>query len=112
MPALNGQADVERTLASFVEDAPLYALIVDNGSTPPIDAPSVSGMQVEVCCAWHTTVGPNALKTDVEALAARGYRYAARINSGDLTALRWFAKQRVRMKAEPRLAAPGMWRGS
>ncbi len=48
MPAYNGQDDVARTLASFDEDATIYALVVDDGSTPPIVAPEVPGMCVEV----------------------------------------------------------------
>lgn len=109
MPAFNGQADVERTLASFVEDAPVYALIVDDGSTPPIVAPSVPGMQVEVLRMTQNGGIERALKAGVEALAARGFRYAARIDSGDLAAPQRLAKQRARMEAEPGLAALGTW---
>ncbi len=48
MPAYNGQADVDRTLASFSEAAPIHVLIVDDGSTPPIVAPAIAGMSIEV----------------------------------------------------------------
>ncbi|MFX1695299.1 glycosyltransferase [Paraburkholderia sp. A1RI-2L] len=109
MPAFNGQADVERTLASFEENAPVYALIVDDGSTPPIVAPSVPGMQVDVLRMPQNGGIERALKAGVEALAARGFRYAARIDSGDLAAPQRLAKQRARMEAEPRLAALGTW---
>lgn len=109
MPAFNGQADVERTLASFVEDATIYALIVDDGSTPPIVAPSITGMQIEVLRMVQNGGIERALKAGVEALAARGFRYAARIDSGDLAAPQRLAKQRARMEAEPRLAALGTW---
>ncbi|WP_322059273.1 glycosyltransferase [Paraburkholderia sp. J63] len=109
MPAFNGQADVERTLASFVEDALVYVLIVDDGSTPPIVAPNLSGMQVEVLRMAQNGGIERALKAGVEALAARGFRYAARIDSGDLAAPQRLAKQRARMEAEPRLAALGTW---
>ncbi|QBQ98324.1 glycosyltransferase [Paraburkholderia pallida] len=109
MPAFNGQADVERTLASFEEDAPVYALVVDDGSTPPIVAPSVAGMQIEVLRIAQNGGIERALEAGVEALAARGFRYAARIDSGDLAAPQRLAKQRARMEAEPRLAALGTW---
>ncbi|WP_434661921.1 glycosyltransferase [Paraburkholderia sp. A3BS-1L] len=109
MPAFNGQADVERTLASFEENAPVYALIVDDGSTPPIVAPSVPGMQIDVLRMPQNGGIERALKAGVEALAARGFRYAARIDSGDLAAPQRLAKQRARMEAEPRLAALGTW---
>ncbi|MFD1557836.1 glycosyltransferase [Paraburkholderia silviterrae] len=109
MPAFNGQADVERTLASFEESAPVYALVVDDGSTPPIVAPSVPGMQIEVLRMAQNGGIERALEAGVKALAARGFRYAARIDSGDLAAPQRLAKQRARMEAEPRLAALGTW---
>ncbi|WP_233272652.1 glycosyltransferase [Paraburkholderia acidisoli] len=109
MPAYNGQADVERTLASFAEDAPLYALIVDDGSAPPIVAPNVPGMQVEVVRMAQNGGIERALQAGIEALAARGFQYAARIDAGDLAVPHRLAKQRARMEAEPRLAALGTW---
>ena len=48
LPAYNGQTDIERTLASFSEDAPVHVLIVDDGSTPPIVAPAVPNLKIEV----------------------------------------------------------------
>ncbi|WP_321854812.1 glycosyltransferase [Paraburkholderia tropica] len=109
MPAYNGQADVERTLASFAEDAPIYALVVDDGSTPPIVAPSVPGMEIEVLCMPKNGGIERALQAGIEALAARDFRYAARIDAGDLAVPQRLAKQRARMEAEPRLAALGTW---
>jgi glycosyltransferase involved in cell wall biosynthesis len=109
MPAYNGQDDVARTLASFDEDAPLYALIVDDGSTPPIVAPEVPGMCVEVLRMTKNGGIERALQAGIEALAARGFRYAARIDAGDLAAPQRLAKQWARMEAEPTLAALGTW---
>ncbi|WP_322091693.1 glycosyltransferase [Paraburkholderia bannensis] len=109
MPAYNGQADVERTLASFAEDAPVYALIVDDGSTPPIVAPDVPGMQIDVLRMAKNGGIERALEAGINALAERGFRYAARIDAGDLAAPHRLAKQRVRMEAEPRVAALGTW---
>lgn len=109
MPAFNGQADVERTLVSFREDAPVYALIVDDGSTPPIVAPEVAGMHVEILRMPENGGIERALEAGVDALAARGFRYAARIDAGDLTVPGRLAKQRARMEAAPELAALGMW---
>ncbi|WP_027796601.1 glycosyltransferase [Paraburkholderia acidipaludis] len=109
MPAYNGQADVERTLASFREDAPIYALVVDDGSTPPIAAPEVPGMQVEILRMPKNGGIERALEAGIDALAARGFRYAARIDAGDLAVPQRLAKQRARMEASPRLAALGMW---
>ncbi|WP_028226036.1 glycosyltransferase [Paraburkholderia ferrariae] len=109
MPAFNGQADVERTLASFKEDAPIYALVVDDGSTPPIAAPDLPGMQVEILRMPKNGGIERALEAGIDALAARGFRYAARIDAGDLSVPQRLAKQRARMEASPALAALGMW---
>ncbi|WP_141710831.1 glycosyltransferase [Paraburkholderia nodosa] len=109
MPAYNGQDDVARTLASFGEDATIYALVVDDGSTPAIVAPEVPGMCVEVLRMAQNGGIERALQAGVEALAARGFRYAARIDAGDLAAPQRLAKQRARMEAEPTLAALGTW---
>ncbi|MBN3808145.1 MULTISPECIES: glycosyltransferase [Paraburkholderia] len=109
MPAYNGQADVERTLASFAEDAPIYALVIDDGSTPPIVAPSVPGMEIEVLRMPKNGGIERALQAGIEALAARDFRYAARIDAGDLAVPHRLAKQRARMEAEPELAALGTW---
>ena len=109
MPAYNGQADVERTLASFKENATVYALVVDDGSTPPIVAPAVPGMHVEVVRMAKNGGIERALQAGIDALADRGFRYAARIDAGDLAVPLRLAKQHARMEASPKLAALGMW---
>lgn len=109
MPAYNGQADVERTLASFNEGAPVYTLIVDDGSTPPIVAPDVPGMHVEIVRMAKNGGIERALAAGIDALAERGFRYAARIDAGDLAVAHRLAKQRARMESSATLAALGMW---
>lgn len=109
MPAYNGQADVERTLASFVETARVRVLIVDDGSTPPIVAPTLPNMDVEIVRMPQNGGIERALQAGIEALAARGYRYAARIDAGDLAAPGRLAKQRAYLEAHPNVAGVGMW---
>ncbi|CAB3760316.1 hypothetical protein LMG29542_03811 [Paraburkholderia humisilvae] len=109
MPAYNGQADVERTLASFSESAPVHVLIVDDGSTPPLVAPSLPNLSVEIVRMPQNGGIERALQAGIEALAARGFRYAARIDAGDLTVPQRLAKQRAYLEAHPHVAALGMW---
>ncbi|BAN23897.1 glycosyltransferase [Caballeronia insecticola] len=109
MPAFNGQAEVERTLASFRETSPVRVLIVDDGSTPPISAPVIDGMHIEILRMPKNGGIERALEAGVEALAARGVRYAARIDTGDLATPGRLAKQRAYMEAHPRVAVLGMW---
>jgi glycosyltransferase involved in cell wall biosynthesis len=109
LPAFNGQAELERTLASFREDSTVRVLIVDDGSTPPIVAPSMRGLDIEVLRLPVNGGIERALAEGIDALAARGIRYAARIDAGDLATPQRIAKQRAYMEAHPRVAALGMW---
>ncbi|WP_109478966.1 glycosyltransferase [Paraburkholderia sp. C35] len=109
MPAYNGQADVDRTLASFSEAARIHVLIVDDGSTPPIVAPDLPNMSIDVLRMPQNGGIERALQAGVEALAARGFRYAARIDAGDLTVPQRLARQRAYLEAHPRVAGLGMW---
>lgn len=109
MPVYNGQADVERTLASFRERAPVRVLLVDDGSNPPIVAPALPHMTVEILRMPQNGGIERALQAGIEALAARGCKYAARIDAGDLAAPERLAKQRAYLEAHPNVAGVGMW---
>ncbi|WP_246174123.1 glycosyltransferase [Paraburkholderia hayleyella] len=109
MPAFNGQAEVERTLASFSENASFDVLLVDDGSTPPLQAPTRPGMRIEVLRLAQNGGIERALQRGIEALAARGYRYAARIDAGDLAVPQRLAQQRAYLEAQPQVAGLGMW---
>jgi glycosyltransferase involved in cell wall biosynthesis len=109
IPAYNGQADVDLTLASFSESAPVHVLIVDDGSTPPIVAPAIANMKIEVLRMARNGGIERALQTGIDALAQRGFRYAARIDAGDRSVPQRLAKQRVFMELHPRVAGLGMW---
>ncbi|MEZ0602631.1 glycosyltransferase [Paraburkholderia sp. IW21] len=109
MPAYNGQADVDLTLASFSESALVHVLIVDDGSTPPIVAPAIANMQIEVLRMPQNGGIERALQTGIDALAQRGFRYAARIDAGDLSVPQRLAKQRAFMELHPHVAGLGMW---
>ncbi|WP_323072780.1 glycosyltransferase [Mycetohabitans endofungorum] len=109
IPAYNCQADLERTLRSFKEPAPVHVLIVDDGSTPPITAPAIDGLSVEVLRLARNGGIERALAAGIDTLAARSVRYAARIDAGDLACARRLAKQAAYLDAHPRVAAVGMW---
>jgi glycosyltransferase involved in cell wall biosynthesis len=109
MPAYNAQADVERTLASFDERASVHVLVVDDGSEPPILAPKLPNVIVEILRMPRNGGIERALKAGIEALAARGCKYAARIDAGDLAAPLRLAKQHAYLEAHPNVAGVGMW---
>src|SRR6202022_3923145 len=94
---------------SFDENALVRVLIVDDGSAPPIVAPALPNLSVEVLRMPENGGIERALQAGIEALAERGYRYAARIDAGDLAAPRRLSKQRAYLEAHPRVAGLGMW---
>ena len=109
IPAYNCQADLERTLRSFDEPARVDVLVVDDGSMPPIVAPTIEGLSVEILRLPHTGGIERALAAGIDALAERGVRYAARIDAGDLARPARLAKQAAYLDAHPHVAAVGMW---
>ncbi|MFM0737746.1 glycosyltransferase [Paraburkholderia xenovorans] len=109
IPAYNGQADVDLTLASFSERALVHVLIVDDGSTPPIVAPALANLKIEVLRLPQNGGIERALQMGIDALAQRGFRYAARIDAGDRSVPQRLAKQREFMELHPRVAGLGMW---
>jgi glycosyltransferase involved in cell wall biosynthesis len=109
LPAYNGQADVERTLASFSEDARVHVLIVDDGSRPPIVAPELPNLSIEVLRMARNGGIEKALQSGIDALAERGFRYAARIDAGDRSVPQRLARQRAYLEAHPQVAGLGMW---
>jgi hypothetical protein len=87
----------------------VHVLIVDDGSSPPIVAPVIANMKIEVLRMARNGGIERALQTGIDALAQRGFRYAARIDAGDRSVPQRLAKQRVFMELHPRVAGLGMW---
>ncbi len=109
IPAFNARRDLERTLASFSERAPVRVLIVDDGSLPPIAVPSFGNMDIEVLRMPRNGGIERALQAGMAALAERGFKYVARIDAGDLATPYRLEKQREYMQAHPETAVLGMW---
>ena len=109
IPVFNAQHDLDRTLASFCERAPVRVLIVDDGSLPPTVAPTVANLVIEVLRMPRNGGIELALQAGVTALAERGIKYAARIDAGDLATPYRLEKQRDYMETHPQTAALGMW---
>lgn len=109
IPAYNCQSELERTLRSFDESAPVDVLVVDDGSTPPITAPAMHGLSIQILRLPRNGGIEHALAAGIDALAARGVRYAARIDAGDLARPHRLAKQAAYLDAHPRVAALGTW---
>jgi glycosyltransferase involved in cell wall biosynthesis len=110
MPVYNGQAAAWRTLASFTETAPVRVLVVDDGSTPPFIAPTAlpPGVSVEILRLSANGGIERALAAGVDTLSARGVRYVARIDAGDLSMPARLTRQRAYLENNARVGAVGM----
>ena len=109
IPAYNCQDDLLRTLASLVEEAPVKVLVVDDGSTPPIEAPALANLQVELLRLPSNQGIELALRTGCEYLLQRGVRFIARIDAGDIAVAGRLARQRQVLDRHPEIGAVGAW---
>ncbi|MGI4816272.1 MAG: glycosyltransferase [Janthinobacterium lividum] len=109
MPVFNAQDDAVRTLASFVEDAPVFALVVDDGSATPFVCPPLhNGVSVEVLRLEKNGGIEAALAAGVDRLLASGIRFIARIDAGDRATPGRLAAQRRFMLDHPEVGGLGM----
>jgi glycosyltransferase involved in cell wall biosynthesis len=109
LPAYNCQADLERTLASLREPEVVQVLIVDDGSTPPLRAPDLPGLDINILRLTPNGGIERALAAGVDALARRGACYIARIDAGDVALPGRLSRQREWMDAHPRAGVLGCW---
>ena len=109
LPAFNCQAALERTLYSFAEGVPVRVLIVDDGSSPPLGAPPIAGLSIEILRLARNGGIERALAAGVERIAAMGALYAARIDAGDRAWPGRLGKQRAFLDQHPEVDALGMW---
>lgn len=109
IPVFNAQNSLVSTLASLREETLVHVLIVDDGSTTPLQPPALPGLSIEVL-RLHPNCGiERALRAGIDALAARGFQYAARIDAGDHATPHRLAQQRAYLATHPQVAALGMW---
>lgn len=109
IPAYNCHEDLERTLASINEIAPVFVLIVDDGSTLPISPRKHAGLTIEVVQLPLNVGVERARAIGIDELAARGFLYAATIDAGDLVVPQRLSKQRAFLALHPRVACIGTW---
>lgn len=108
MPAYNCQADMNASISELPIEEPLHVLIVDDGSTPPLEAPpchpthSVRMLRNSVNLKIH-----GALRRGMEVLHAEGFQYVARLDAGDFALPMRFRLQKDFLDAHPEVAAIG-----
>ena len=111
IPAFNDRPALDRTLASLAEDLhPFDALVVDDGSVPPLDVPAAAGTHQVVTLRLDVNGGiARALNAGVEWMLALGYDAVARLGAGDLNLPNRLARQAAFLVQHPDAALVGGW---
>jgi glycosyltransferase involved in cell wall biosynthesis len=108
IPVFNGQAALERALASLCASRERFdVFIVDDGSTPPIEAPPGLPFAVTLLRLPRNGGITKALNAGLVRILAAGYAYVARLDAGDLSLPGRFAAQMAFLDAHPDHAVVG-----
>ena len=95
IPVYNNQRGLLDSLAALQTEEPLDAVVVDDGSDPPIEVPDqANGHRV-----YRLRLDPNqgiehALNEGLAFIRRRGYEFVARLDAGDVALPTRFAKQK------------------
>lgn len=106
------QSGLLRTARSLTRDTSSFdVVIIDDGSDPPLEVPEgACGHHQFFLHRIHKNVGlSHALNAGLAIVCARGYRYIARLDSGDLIAPGRIAKQVEYLEAHPRCGVVGSY---
>ena len=102
IPVFNDDGRLVNTVQSLHEQGvPVVAVIVDDGSTPPITlAAHAPGHEVVVLRHEENQGIERALNTGLEYIHRRGIRYVARLDNGDRCVPGRLARQRAVLEAD------------
>lgn len=109
LPAFNCQAALLSTLQSLREPAPVRVLIVDDGSLPPLVAPHIAGLEIDILRLPVNGGIERALAQGAARLLQDGLRYIARIDAGDLAHPNRLVRQRAYLDTHPGVGVLGSW---
>lgn len=111
VPCHNGRDGLLRTLVSLdAQQADFDVLVVDDGSTPPLDVdPAGYRHRVEPLRLPVNRGIEEALNTGLEVALTRGYEFIARQDAGDTDMPHRLARQIAFLDAHPEVAFVGGW---
>jgi glycosyltransferase involved in cell wall biosynthesis len=110
IPVYNDQAFLERALAWLGrEDTAFDAVIVDDGSEPPIRIPPALPFPVELIRLPRNAGIVAALNAGLEHIVAAGYAYVARMDADDISLPGRFRAQMEFLDAHIDHAVVGSW---
>jgi glycosyltransferase involved in cell wall biosynthesis len=110
IPAYKDQAGLERSLRSLSHDgADFDAVVVDDGSEPPIRMPDDLPFRVTLLRLAGNSGITGALNAGLEHIAKSGYEYVARLDCGDLSLPGRMPAQMAFLDAHSDHAVVGCW---
>ncbi|RDI96141.1 glycosyltransferase [Meiothermus sp. QL-1] len=108
MPVYQDQAGLEFTLSSLPKEVPLDVVVVDDGSQPPIELPTLPSPHKGFLLRLSQNQGIEyALNHGLEWILSQGYPYVARLDAGDECLPGRFEKQLDFLKKHPEYAMVG-----
>lgn len=94
LPVFNAREELRETLRSLAsQDLPFTCFVIDDGSEPAVQIEGDHGFPVELIRVLPNKGITAALNIGLDAILARGFRYIARIDAGDLAMPGRFAAQ-------------------
>jgi glycosyltransferase involved in cell wall biosynthesis len=110
IPAYRDQAGLERSLNSLSQDgADFDAVVVDDGSEPPIRVPDSLPFRVTVLRLTANRGITSALNAGLAHIVDAGYACVARLDCGDVSLPGRMAAQLAFMESHPDHAVVGCW---
>jgi len=108
IPVYNGQEGLERACASLPDDLDYRVVIVDDGSRPPVMAPSALEPDRVTLLRLAENQGiTRALNHGLEWILRNGYRYVARLDAGDVMLAGRLTRQIEFLESHPDYAIVG-----
>lgn len=108
IPAYNCQEELNATVRQLPAEEPLHILIVDDGSTPPMQPPPCDPVHtLEIVRNKVNRKVHGALRRGCAILAAQGFAYVARLDAGDFALPDRFRLQRAFLDEHPDVAIVG-----
>lgn len=110
IPVFNAQRGLERSLASLRHDGARFeAIVVDDGSTPPVILPKELPFPTTLIRLPHNQGITTALNAGLRLIVAAAFEYVARLDAGDLSLPGRFAAQMAFLDAHPDHAVVGTY---
>ncbi|PZQ50770.1 MAG: glycosyl transferase [Rhodovulum sulfidophilum] len=111
IPVWKDPEGLARTLATLADDPlPFDVVVIDDGSPEPVACPGFAGPHRVTLLRLPANRGiEHALNAGLEVILARGYRYVARLDCGDIPLAGRLARQVAHLDAHPEIGVLGTW---